>query len=391
MTTSFRLAVMVCFLSLLTLFFVTGNTAVSAGSLKVTAPNGGESWSTGKKYTIKWKKANGGKNVKIELLRSGKVYKTVSAKTKNDGTHRWKVPSSVKTSKNFKIRITSSTKADRTDSSDKKFTIKKVASTTSSADVKVTSPNGGESWQQGTTYKIEWDAGDVTSKVMIELRTGSGTSASTTLEIVAETKNDGSYSWKIPTTVATGSTYEIRVSPASGDKKDASDSNFSITETTSLKLSSSAFKSGGKIPAKYTCDGSEASPPLTISGVASSAKELVLFLDDLDGTPSATNTTTDWNHWVVTNISVKGGPKATFKKYRIPTGAKEGLNDSGDSKYEPICPPGAKGDREKHNYQFTLYAIDKKITNNSSTRAQVVTAIDGAILEKKTLKGYFGD
>ena len=390
MTTSFKLAVMVCFLSLLTLFFVTGNTAVSAGSLKVTAPNGGESWSTGKKYTIKWKKANGGKNVKIELLRSGKVYKTVSAKTKNDGTHRWKVPSSVKTSKKFKIRITSSTKADRTDSSDKKFTIKKVASTTSSADVKVTSPNGGESWQQGTTYKIEWDAGDVTSKVMIELRTGSGTSASTTLEIVAETKNDGSYSWKIPTTVAIGSTYEIRVSPASGDKKDASDSNFSITETTSLKLSSSAFKSGGKIPAKYTCDGSEASPPLTISGVPSGAKELVLFLDDLDGTPSATNTTTDWNHWVVTNISVKGGPKGTFKKYRIPTGAKEGLNDSGDSKYEPICPPGAKGDREKHNYQFTLYAIDKKITNNSSTRAQVVTAIDGAILEKKTLKGYFG-
>ena len=391
MTTSFRLAVMVCFLFFLTLFFVTGNTAVSAGSLKVTAPNGGESWSTGKTYTMKWKKANGGKHVKIELLRSGKVYKTVSAKTKNDGTHRWKVPSSVKTSKSFKIRITSSTKADRTDSSDKKFTIKKVASTASSADVKVTSPNGGESWQQGTTYKIEWDAGDVTSKVMIELRTGSGTSASTTLEIVAETKNDGSYSWKIPTTVATGSTYEIRISPGSGDKKDTSDTNFSITETTSLKLSSSAFKSGGKIPAKYTCDGSEASPPLTISGVPSGAKELVLFLDDLDGTPTATNTTTDWNHWVVTNISVKGGAKGTFKKYRIPTGAKEGLNDSGDSKYEPICPPGEKGDREKHNYQFTLYAIDKKIGNNSSTRAQVVTAIDGAILEKKTLKGYFGD
>ena len=169
-----------------------------------------------------------------------------------------------------------------------------MASTTSSADVKVTSPNGGESWKQGTTYTIEWDTGSVTSKVMIELRSGSGTAASTTLEIVAETKNDGSYSWKIPTTVATGSTYEIRVSPASGDKKDASDSNFSITETTSLKLSSSAFKSGGKIPAKYTCDGSDASPPLTISGVPSGAKELVLFLDDLDGTPTATNTTTDW-------------------------------------------------------------------------------------------------
>ena len=125
-----------------TLLGFIANPVWSAGTLKVTTPNGGQKWTTGKKYTIKWKRANGGKNVKIELLRSGKVYKTVSAKTKNDGTYRWKVPSSVKTNKKFKIRITSSTKSDRTDSSDKKFTIKKVASTTSSANVKVTSPNG---------------------------------------------------------------------------------------------------------------------------------------------------------------------------------------------------------------------------------------------------------
>lgn len=284
---------------------------------------------------------------------------------------------------------TSSTKEDRSDSSNKLFTIKKAASTTSSggSDVKITSPNGGESWQQGSTYKIEWDTGDVTGKVKIELRIGSGTTASTALEIVAETKNDGSYSWKIPTTVDTGSTYEIRISPASGDKKDASNKNFSITETTSLKFSSSAFKDGGIIPKKYTCDGSDASPPLTISGVPSGAKELVLFLDDLDGTPTATNTTTDWNHWVVTNIPVK---KPSFKAYRIPTGAVVGRNDEGDSVYRPICPPGEKGGREKHNYKFTLYALDKDITGNSSTRAEVKTAMEGSILQTKTLKVYFG-
>jgi Raf kinase inhibitor-like YbhB/YbcL family protein len=366
-----------------------GNMALSAGTLKVTTPNGGESWTAGKKYAIKWKRGNGGSYVKIELLRSGKVYKTVSVKTKNDGKYRWKVPSSVTTSKRYKIKVTSSTKEDRSDSSNKKFTIKKLAITTSSggSDVKVTSPNGGESWEQGSTYTIKWETGDVTGKVMIELRAGSGTSASTALEIVAETKNDGSYSWKIPTTVDTGSNYEIRISPGSGDTKDASNKNFSITETTSLKLRSSAFKSGGEIPEKYTCDGNEASPPLTISGVPKGAKELVLFLDDLDGTPTATNTTTDWNHWVVTNISVK---KGNFRDYRIPTRAVAGLNDSSESNYDPICPPGEKGDREKHNYQFTLYAVDEKVTNNSSTRAEVKTAIDGSILAKKTLKGYFG-
>ena len=252
----------------------------------------------------------------------------------------------------------------------------------------MTSPNSGEFWRQESTYTIKWDKVGGANYVKIELYKADELS----ITIEADTKNDGSYSWEIPSTVLVGSDYKIRVQSIKPDssQSDLSDDDFSVRKHRA-KLSSPAFNNTQTIPKKYTCDGSDSSPPLTISGIPSGAKELVLFLDDLDGTPSATNTTTDWNHWVVTNIGVKGGAKGTFKKYRIPTGAKEGLNDSGDSKYEPICPPGEKGDREKHNYQFTLYAIDKKINNNSSTRAQVVTAIDGAILEKKTLKGYFGD
>ena len=68
------------------------NPVWSAGTLKVTTPNGGQKWTTGKKYTIKWDKGNAGTFVKIELLKSGKAYKTIKAKTKNDGRHRWKVP-----------------------------------------------------------------------------------------------------------------------------------------------------------------------------------------------------------------------------------------------------------------------------------------------------------
>jgi len=95
------------------------------GSLKVSTPNGGESWTTGKSYDIKWNKGNAGANVKIELLKSGKASLTISKKTKNDGKHKWKVPSSVKTGSKYKIRITSSTKKTVTDSSDKNFTITK--------------------------------------------------------------------------------------------------------------------------------------------------------------------------------------------------------------------------------------------------------------------------
>jgi hypothetical protein len=359
--------------------------AVGAGTLKVTKPNDGEDWTTDSKYTLKWRKGDAGTKVKIELLRAGKVYKTVKERTSNDGRYRWKVPSSVTTSNKYKIRVTSITDGDISDTSNKNFTITKKAS--SGKKFKVTSPNGGESWYQGTSYSITWDTGDVAGDAIIELRTGSGTSGTTALTIAAETKNDGSYIWKIPTTLDTGSNFQIRIrSIKDKGQVDTSDKVLSIKETTSLTLTSIAFKNGGHIPKKYTCDGSEASPPLTISGVPGDAKELVLFLDDLDGTPSVTNTTTDWNHWVVTNIPTN----RNFRAYRIPAGAVEGRNDEGDSNYLPICPPGSKGNRTKHNYQFTLYVLDKKLTNNSSTRSQIVTAMDGAILLKRTLRGYFG-
>ena len=64
-------------LTIALLALVAGNVAWSASTLKVTTPNGGESWTKGKTYTIKWKKGNGGSRVKIELLKSGKVYKTI--------------------------------------------------------------------------------------------------------------------------------------------------------------------------------------------------------------------------------------------------------------------------------------------------------------------------
>ena len=54
----------------------------SAGTLKVTSPNGGQKWSTGKSYAIKWSKGNAGASVKIQLLKSNKHYKWISKKTK---------------------------------------------------------------------------------------------------------------------------------------------------------------------------------------------------------------------------------------------------------------------------------------------------------------------
>ena len=45
-------------LILLTGLFLLSSSAWAAGTLKVTTPNGGQKWTTGKTYQIKWSKGN---------------------------------------------------------------------------------------------------------------------------------------------------------------------------------------------------------------------------------------------------------------------------------------------------------------------------------------------
>jgi phosphatidylethanolamine-binding protein (PEBP) family uncharacterized protein len=49
-----------------------------------------------------------------------------------------------------------------------------------------------------------------------------------------------------------------------------------------LRLSLPAFADGSPIPAKYTCEGEDISPPLLWSGIPDGATSLVLIVDDPD-------------------------------------------------------------------------------------------------------------
>ncbi len=68
-----------------------------------------------------------------------------------------------------------------------------------------------------------------------------------------------------------------------------------------MHLASSAFADGGAIPAIYTCDGEDVSPPLAWSGIPAGARSLVLIVEDPDAPdPQAPKMT--WVHWVLYNI-----------------------------------------------------------------------------------------
>jgi subtilisin family serine protease len=100
----------------------------------------------------------------------------------------------------------------------------------STASITVTSPNGGEAWNEGSSQTITWTSSNVTGNVNIELnRSYPG---GTWEAIAMNTTNDGTEPWN-PVTLPASTTARIRVTSVSnGTISDVSDANFSIIART---------------------------------------------------------------------------------------------------------------------------------------------------------------
>jgi Raf kinase inhibitor-like YbhB/YbcL family protein len=147
-------------------------------------------------------------------------------------------------------------------------------------------------------------------------------------------------------------------------------------EMSTLKLSSPAFSHSGLIPAKYTCDGTDVSPPLTIENIPSEAKSLALIVDDPDA-PAGT-----WVHWVVWNISPE---TREIKERSLPSGAQEGMTDFRKRGYGGPCPPSGT-----HRYFFKLYALNTELSlSMNTTKAALVGAMKGRVLAQTELMGLY--
>jgi Raf kinase inhibitor-like YbhB/YbcL family protein len=142
-----------------------------------------------------------------------------------------------------------------------------------------------------------------------------------------------------------------------------------------MKITSSAFHEGANIPSKFTCDGSDTSPPLQIAGVPSGAKSLVLIVDDPDA-PSGLFT-----HWLVWNIPPQTG---SIAEGSAPQGV-QGANDFGKSGYRGPCPPPGT-----HRYSFKIFALDRELELRSGAkRSQVDAAMKGHVIAQGELVGRY--
>lgn len=116
-----------------------------------------------------------------------------------------------------------------------------------------------------------------------------------------------------------------------------------------MTISSPAFERNGEIPARYTCDGANISPPLQWQHLPAHTKELVLFVidDSSDGSEGGIR-------WVVAGVnpSLSG-----ISAGQLPSGAVVGLNGSGKATYGGICPSKGK----PAAVEFVLWALSKTI------------------------------
>ena len=148
-----------------------------------------------------------------------------------------------------------------------------------------------------------------------------------------------------------------------------------------FNLTSAAFQHGEVVPATYTCDGKNISPPLQWIAPPSGTKGLALIMDDPDA-PMGT-----WVHWVLYNLppSVQQLSDAMPSTAQWPDGTVQGTTSFRRIGYGGPCPPSGT-----HHYVFTLYALDVPLSlPPGADKSAVESAMQGHVLAQAQLIGTY--
>jgi phosphatidylethanolamine-binding protein (PEBP) family uncharacterized protein len=115
----------------------------------------------------------------------------------------------------------------------------------------------------------------------------------------------------------------------------------------SFTLTSPAFKPGGPMPKAYTCDGGDASNPLSPAfrwtAPPSGTRAFAITMDDTDA---------HFRHWLGWGIRASARGLAAGKH-----APHEESNSLGYPRYDGPCPQ----DSGVHHYRFRVYALDRNV------------------------------
>lgn len=154
---------------------------------------------------------------------------------------------------------------------------------------------------------------------------------------------------------------------------------FALSE---LKLESTAFKHLGRLPAKYTGEGQDVSPPLQWRQVPEGTRSFAVTCHDPDAPRVSTEGTYGFVHWVLYNIpGLATGLSEGISEYT------RGLNDRGNAGYMGPMPPNGHG---VHHYFFCLFALNAELNlENGLTLWQLLERIEPHVLGMNRLVGTY--
>jgi len=164
-------------------------------------------------------------------------------------------------------------------------------------------------------------------------------------------------------------------------KKEQAEPETKGEEMMDIKVTSTAFEEGGMIPAQYTADGADVSPPLAWSGIPEGTQSLALICDDPDA-PMGT-----WVHWVLYNLpaTMTGLPENVSADAELAGGGLHGVNDFRRYGYGGPAPPSGT-----HRYYFKLYALDMMLdVQPGLNKDELLKAMEGHILAEGQLMGRY--
>ncbi|MGE3063536.1 MAG: FlgD immunoglobulin-like domain containing protein [bacterium] len=262
--------------------------SIARTGITVVSPNGGENLMAGNSQAIHWTTSGTVANVNIDYsVNGGSTWTSIASNTANDGVYVWTLPNSP--SVNYLVRITNASDAAAFDVSNAVFTVE-------SAEITITSLNGGESLKIGETYPIHWTWLGNFSRIKIDYSNDGG---ATWFTVSANDTNDGSYNWAVPSTLLGSTQCRIRLTNISDAlSTDISDADFTLLPP-AITLTSlnggEVLTAGEKAAIHWNWDGSFSNVKIeysiddgaTYTSIVSSTSNTGDYIFTVPNTPSA--------------------------------------------------------------------------------------------------------